>query len=125
MQIDISKLDLAIDSLKATLKDGVLAADIWDRATGLSLASINSQPAAVALFTEITNSLTDTLVSSGFPGLNRYYFVDLEGGKTVLVIQHGTDILEGILMDTAKVNLGILLAVALPKALEAVKAARI
>jgi hypothetical protein len=124
MQVNIQKLDAAVNELKTTLKDGLLATDIWDRATGLSLAAFNPQPAAVALFTEIVNSLNDTLAASGFPRLNRYFFLDLQGGRTVMIIQHGPDILHGVLMDSAKVNMGVLLAVAMPKMLALVNAAR-
>jgi hypothetical protein len=123
MQIDVQKLEAAITDLRATLKDGLLAADIWDRNTGLSLAGYNTQPAAVALFTEIVNSLGETLESSGFPGLDRYFFMSLQTGKIVLIVLHGTSLLEGVLMDSAKVNLGVLLSVALPKTLAAVQAA--
>jgi hypothetical protein len=41
-----------------------------------------------------------------------------------MLIFHGNDILQGLLMNSKKVNLGILLAVALPKAIEAVEKAR-
>lgn len=125
MQIDINKLEAVINDLKAVLKDGLLVCDIWDRATGLALASFNPQPAADALFTEITNSLAQTLAGATFPSLNRYYFLDLAGGRTGILILHGKDILQGVLMDTSKINLGVLLAVALPRALDAVKAARL
>ncbi len=125
MQIDVQRLETAVADLRATMKDGLLATDIWDRSTGLSLAGFNSQPTAVALFTEITNSLNDTLTASGFPKLSRYFYMDLEGGKTVMIIQHGAGILQGVLMDAAKVNLGVLLAVALPKMLSGVDAARL
>ena len=123
MQIDVQKLETAVADLRAMLKDGLLAADIWDRNTGLSLAGYNTQPAAVALFTEIVNSLGETLESSGFPGLDRYFFMSLQTGKIVLIVLHGTSLLEGVLMDSAKVNLGVLLSVALPKTLAAVQAA--
>ena len=61
MDINIEKLEAALQELKATLKEGLMSTDIWDRASGLSLAGIESQPAAVALFTEVTNNFTGTL----------------------------------------------------------------
>lgn len=117
MDIDIDKLEGAIQDLKNTLKEGLLATDVWDRATGLSLAGLNSQPAAVALFSEMTNLLTETLSGAGFPGLNRYYFLDLEGGNMVVIVRHGDDLLQGMLLNAQKTNLGLLLSVALPKML--------
>jgi hypothetical protein len=124
MNIQIDKLETVISDLKNALKDGLLSTDIWDRQTGLSLSGHNQQPAAAALFTEITNNLSSTLKDSGFPGLNRYYFMELTGNHTVLLICHGEDILQGILMNSQKINLGILLSVALPKMLDGVAKAR-
>lgn len=81
MNINITLLEQTIADLCNLLKDGLLATDIWDRETGLSLAGFNAQPAAVALFTQVTNDLATALSSSGFPGLNRYYLLDLDGNS--------------------------------------------
>jgi hypothetical protein len=124
MNIQIDKLEAVISDLKNTLKDALLSTEVWDRQTGLSLCGYKSQPVAVALFTEITNNLSGALTESGFPGLHRYYFMELAGNHTVLVICHGEDILQGILMNSLKINLGILLSVALPKTLDGVAKAR-
>jgi hypothetical protein len=124
MELNIEKLDATIQEVKSLLKEGLLATDIWDRSTGLSLAAHNQQPAAVALFTDMTNTLTSTLSDSGFPGLKRYYFLDLEGDHVVMIIRHGSDLLQGILMDSKKVNLGLLLSVVVPKMLSSVEKAR-
>ena len=124
MDINIEKLEATILELKSTLKDGLISTDIWDRSNGLSLAGHNSQPAAVALFTEMTGMLSSTLSDSGFPGLKRYYLLDMEGDHMVMIIRHGDDLLQGILMNSLKVNLGILLSVALPKMLASVEKSR-
>jgi hypothetical protein len=124
MDINIEKLEAALTELKATLKDGLVATDVWDRSTGLSLAGINPQPAAVALFTEVTNNLANTLSDSGFPSLRRYYLLELEGDNIVMIVMHGKGLLQGILLNAQKINLGILLSVALPKVLTSVEKAR-
>ncbi|MEX8521022.1 MAG: hypothetical protein AB3X44_21165 [Leptothrix sp. (in: b-proteobacteria)] len=124
MNINITLLEQTIADLCNLLKDGLLATDIWDRETGLSLAGFNAQPAAVALFTQVTNDLATALSSSGFPGLNRYYLLDLDGNSTVLIVQHGKDLLQGILLNNKKANLGLLIAVALPRMLDLVVKAR-
>lgn len=124
MDINVEKLDKAVQDLKSMLKDGLLATDIWDRSSGLSLAGFNPQPAAVALFTDMTNTLAGALSESGFPGLKRYYFLDLEGDHTVMIIRHGPDLLQGLLLNSQIVNLGTLLAIAMPKMLAAVEKAR-
>jgi hypothetical protein len=124
MNIDIEKLNAAMEDIKGTLKDGLLASEIWDREAGLSFVSYNPQPVAVALFTEVTKMLKSTLTDSGFPGLKRYYLLDLDNDHMVMVILHGDDILQGLLMNSKKINLGILMAVALPKAIESIGKAR-
>lgn len=124
MNIDIEKLETLTQELKTTLKEGLLSSDIFDRSTGLSLASYNPQPTASALFTEVTNVIATTLTDSGFPSLKRYYLVDMENDHIVMVVRHGNDLLQGILMNSQKVNLGILLSVALPKMLAGVEKAR-
>lgn len=124
MNINISKLELAVEEIKQTLRDGLLATDIWHVDTALSLVGYNGQPAAVALFTEVTQHLTEALKDSGFPGLRRYFILDMENDHTVMVIRHGTDLLQGLLMNNKKVNMGILLSVAMPKMIEGVIKAR-
>lgn len=121
--MNVQALEAAIDSLKATLRDGLMAVDIFDSKIGLSLASFNGQPVAVALFTTLTNDLSATISSSGFPQLSRYYMLDLEGGHTVVVIKHAGDILQGLLIDTKRTNIGVLLAVCIPDMLTRVAAA--
>ncbi|MDR2238944.1 MAG: hypothetical protein LBE33_00695 [Zoogloeaceae bacterium] len=124
LNINVAKLEKAVEDLHALLKDGLLATDIWDRATGLSLAGYNPQPAGVALFNQLTTELIGTLSGAGFPGLNRYYLMDLEGDLIIVIIQHGEDLLHGVLLSSSKVNMGILFSIAIPKMLDAVEKAR-
>lgn len=119
MNIDLERLNQCVDAMKSLLKEGLLAMDIWNLHDGLSLAGYNSQPAAVGLFTQLTGELVSTLQDSGFPGLNRYYLLDMEGDHTIMIIRHG-DLLQGLLLNNKKVNLGVLLSVALPRSLEMV-----
>jgi hypothetical protein len=76
LNINIEKLNAATEEVKATLKDGLLTSEIWDREAGLSFVSYNPQPVAVALFTEVAKMLKSTLADSGFPGLKRYFLLD-------------------------------------------------
>ena len=119
MNIDLDRLNQCVDAMRSLLKDGLLAVDIWNLNDGLSLAGYNSQPAAVGLFTQLTGELLATLRDAGFPGLNRYYLLDMDGDHTSMIIRHG-DLLQGMLLNNKKVNLGVLLSVALPRSLEMV-----
>jgi hypothetical protein len=121
--IDSKILDGAVQDLRSILRDGLLATDIWERAAGLSLAGFNQQPVAVALFTRITDDLESSLRDSNFPALSRYYLLDLEGNHTVVLINHGP-LLQGILVENKRANLGILISVAIPRMLESVARAR-
>ncbi len=120
---DTKVLDLAIQDLRNILRDGLIASDVWDRTAGLSLAGFNQQPVAVALFTRITTELESSLADSNFPPLARYYILDMEGNHTVAMVNHGP-LLQGILVDNKRANLGILISVAIPRMLEAVARAK-
>lgn len=105
------------------LKDGLIGGDIWDYSTGLSVSGVNSMPEAVAMFNRLTDELKDTLSGSGLPELNRYLILNLEDDKLFIVIRHSDELLQGMLLNPKKVNMGILFTVAIPKALEKVKKA--
>ncbi|HET9953557.1 MAG TPA: hypothetical protein VFQ61_03585 [Polyangiaceae bacterium] len=121
--IDNKILDLAVQDLRNILRDGLIATDIWDRAAGLSLAGFNQQPVAVALFTRITQELESSLLDSNFPPLGRYYLLDMEGNHTVVMVNHGV-LLQGILVDNKRANLGLLISVAIPRMLDAIARAK-
>ncbi len=118
----LEKLNNAIEVLKEDLGNGLLATDIFGSKDGQPIAGWNSQPAASALFSQITKMMNKALKDAGFPALNQYYLLNLEGNKVVLVI-YMKDYQWGVLMDSEKVPLGMLLNVAMPKALRAFKEA--
>ena len=120
---DTKVLDLAVQDLRNVLRDGLIATDIWERTAGLSLAGFNQQPVAVALFTRMTTDLESSLTDSNFPPLARYFLIDMEGNHTAAVINHGP-LLQGMLIDNKRANLGILISVAIPRMLESVARAR-
>lgn len=122
-EMDTKLLEQAVSDLRNILRDGLIATDIWERTAGLSLAGFNQQPVAVALFTRITDELDSSLKDSNFPPLAKYYLLDMEGNHTVVVINHGP-LLQGMLVDNKRANLGILISVAIPKMIETVARAK-
>ena len=124
INIDIAQLEKHIEDLRGLLKDGLLAAEVWDRETALSLAGYNPNPQGVALFTRLTEDIEGVLKESNFSTMGRYYMVDLSGNQMLVVMQHGRDLLEGIVLDTKKANLGIVLSMAIPKSIDAIAKAR-
>ena len=114
IDVDIAKLNSAIETLRGLLKEGRNGADIWDPDTGLVLAGYNSQPEASALFNQMTTEINDVLSGASFPELNRYYLLDLKANN-LAVIQVHDGMMSGMLLDSTKVNLGVLISVAIPK----------
>ena len=123
LKMNAKKLNEAIEVQKENLGDGLLATDIYASADGQSLVGHNSNPQACALFNRITNMLNGALDGSAFPKLSGFYAINLEGGNMVIVIPLG-DFQWGMLIDTNKTQLGLLLNVAIPKMIEAFEAAK-
>lgn len=115
MDINIEKLEETVTSTKRLLKDGLLSTDVWNTETGLSLASHNGQPEASALFNMLTREIQQTLTDSGFPGLNRYYILDLDEDNMAVIQSHGFEMMSGMLLNSKEVNLGIVVSVAIPR----------
>lgn len=117
-KMDVKKLNEAIDILKGTLGEALIATDIWTAADGQPLAGFNPQPKAAALFNQLTSTIDKALKGSGFPELGRYFILDLVGGKMAIAIPLG-DYEWGMLIDSEKAPLGLLLNVVIPQAIDA------
>lgn len=115
--VNVSKLNEAVKTLKEDLGDGLISTDICFTQDGQSIAAYNSQPEATALLTQLTVYLIKTLRSSKFPSLGKFYLMDLEDDKMGVVIPMG-DYQWGMLVDTSKTQLGLLLNVAIPRAID-------
>ncbi|MBL8603191.1 MAG: hypothetical protein JNK72_14805 [Myxococcales bacterium] len=115
----------AVERLRETLGEGLIATDVWLVEDAVPIVGFNSQPVATALFHQITDSIQETLAASGFPALSRYYLLDLEGDKLVAVLPMKR-YRAGMLVDKKKSPLGVVVSVALPRYLalldEAVRA---
>ena len=116
--MNIQKLNETIESMTRDLGNGLLATDIWTVADGFSIAGHNPQAKASALFNQLTSYLNDTLQGSGFPGLGKYYMLDLLDNKLVVILPMG-EYRWGILVDSSKVQLGLLLNIIIPRIIDA------
>ena len=121
--MNVKKLKEAIEVQKQNLGDGLLATDIYASADGQSLIGYNSNPQACALFNRITEMLGTALKDSNFPRLSGYYILNLDGGHMVVVLPMG-EYQWGMLIDTNKTKLGLLLNVAIPKMMTSFEEAR-
>ncbi|MEI6613281.1 MAG: response regulator [Chrysiogenales bacterium] len=117
-KMNVSKLNKSIETLKDSLGGALLAVDIFGTADMQSVAGFNSNPAACALFGQIIVSTNRALKDSGFPILGKYCLFDLVDAKMVVLIPMG-DFVWGMLIDGKKAQLGLLLNIALPKAIAA------
>ncbi len=115
--MDMKKMNLAIEALKDNIGEGLIATDIFAVDSGMSIASHNPQPKASALFNMVTTNIMKTLKSANFPGLGKFYLLNLEGDKMVIILPLG-DYRCGILVDSSKVQLGIIVSIAIPEAIK-------
>ncbi len=116
--MNVQKLNQAVEMMKKDLGDGLLATDIWIVADGVSIAAYNPQPKATALFNKLTSYLTETLRDSGFPGLGKYYLLDLVDNNMVIILPMG-EYRWGMMVDSSKIQLGLLLNIVIPKIIDA------
>lgn len=123
-QIDIAALEKNIEATRLALRDGVLSINIWDRGTGLTLADWQGNPTSVALLTQLIAEIDETLEETNFAKLKDYFYIDLQDGQSLVVINHGDNLMQGWLIDDSKTNNGILLGMAVPNAIANIEAAK-
>ncbi len=116
--MNVQKLNHAIAILREDLGDGLLSSDIFTVKEGMSVAGYNTNPKASALFNMLTTNIMKTLRGAGFPNLDKYYLMNVEGDKMIIVIPLG-NFRWGMLVDTTKVQLGLLVSIAIPRSIEA------
>ena len=117
--MNIEKLQQGIEKLKKDLGGALLATDVWKTGVGTSLASYNSNPEGTALFDRATEYLKKTLKTAGFPELDDYYLVELKNNKLIVIMVFPEGFQWGILADKEKLNMGMLLGIAIPQAKQA------
>ena len=115
--MDIKKLNKAMETLKEDLGDALVSSDIFATSDGQGIVAHNPQPVANALFNKITTMIVDALKEAGFPALGRYYQLELVDGKLVAIMPLG-DYIWAVLVDTKKIQVGLLNNVVIPKAIK-------
>lgn len=115
--MDVQKLNGCIELLKKQMGDSLLATSIVSMADAQAIADYNSKPAAAAIFIEVTNFINNSL-KKGYPGLGKYYILDLEDNKMLCFLPLG-EYQWGIALDTTKAKLGLLLNVVIPEIVDA------
>ena len=115
--MNVKKLKEAVDILNESLDGALMATDIWGSGTGTAIAGYNQNPQATALFDKVTDYMRKALKGAGFPDIKDYYLLEMENNAMVVVLQFKEQGFQwGILVDSKKVNLGMLLNIAVPAA---------
>ena len=115
--MNVKKLKEAIEVLKENLDGALISTDIWPTNSGTTVAGYNSNPQATALFDKVTDYMRKALKGAGFPDIKDYYLLEMEGDTMVVVLQFKAEGYQwGMLVNTQKVNLGLLLNIAVPEA---------
>jgi hypothetical protein len=109
-----SKLNDVFSSFEKELDGGLIALDLFSLDDGQSIAGINSNDTASALFADVTSFIQTALKKSFNLELDNYYLLELEGNKAVIVLTIDTSNYGcGMLIDTSKVKVGYLTNIAL------------
>ena len=119
LNIDTGKLDAVWDAIELFLKNGLVAGDFWDVSTGMSVSGKKSDAAFVALFNQLIPIINSTLEGSGYAKFGKFFVIKEKQGFFV-VINHGSGLMQGVMLDESKINLGLLFNVAIPRALKMV-----
>lgn len=125
MNIDLEVFEQNIAATKLALREAVLSINIWNPSTGLIIADWQGNPTSVALLTQLIGDLQTTLTDANMPAMKEdYLYMDLQDNQALVVINHGDDLMQGWLVDSAKISPGILLGMAVPNAMVNIAAAK-
>jgi CheY-like chemotaxis protein len=121
-KMDVKKINAIVKEVKEDLGDALISTDIWATSDGQTLAGFNSNPKAAALLNLVGQQFIDAISGAKFHALDKYYILDLEDHKLVICLLFA-DYWWGMLLDSEKVQLGLLLNVVVPKAMDGFNAA--
>lgn len=117
-KVNVKKLKQSMEVLTDTLGDALLASDIFSANDLLSIVSIGDEAHPAGNILGSTTEIDNALKESKFPGLGKYYLLKLKTNKIAIVIPLG-DYLWGLFIDMEKTQLGLVLNIALPSAIDA------
>jgi len=116
--MNVAKLNAAIELLKSNLGESLLSTAIAMNVDGQPIASFNSSPKFAALIVKVINVINDATKIGGLPQIGRYATFDLQDDRVLVVLPLG-EYIWGILLDSAKTQMGLLLNIEIPGAIDA------
>ncbi len=103
--------------LQEELGGGIVSADIYSASDGQSIGGINSNLKGAALLARVTVQLQNAIKAAGFKGLGPYYLITIEESLAAVVVPMGAYEC-GIMVDTSKAKMGLVLNLVIPGILE-------
>jgi hypothetical protein len=116
--MNVQKLNDAVELLKTNLGESLLATAIAMTVDGQSIAGINSNPKLAAVMVKLVKVVNEVTKVSGLPSLEKYATFDLQEDKVLVVLPLG-DYVWGMVLDTNKTQMGLLLNIEIPAAIDA------
>jgi hypothetical protein len=116
--MNVAKLNAAIELLKSNLGESLLSTAIAMNVDGQSIAGFNSSPKFAALIVKAINVINDATKIGGLPQIGKYATFDLQEDRVLVVLPLG-EYIWGILLDSSKTQMGLLLNIEIPSAIDA------
>lgn len=116
--MNVAKLNAAVELLKSNLGESLLSTAIAMNVDGQPIASFNSSPKFAALIVKVINVINDATRIGGLPQIGKYATFDLQDARVLVVLPLG-EYIWGILLDSAKTQMGLLLNIEIPRAIDA------
>jgi hypothetical protein len=116
--MNVAKLNAAVELLKSNLGESLLSTAIAMNVDGQPIASFNSSPKFAALIVKVINVINDATKVGGLPQIGKYATFDLQDDRVLVVLPLG-EYIWGILLDSAKTQMGLLLNIEIPRAIDA------
>jgi hypothetical protein len=116
--MNVAKINAAIELLKSNLGESLLSTTIAMNVDGQSIAGFNSSPKFAALIVKAINVINDTTKIGGLPQIGKYATFDLQEDRVLVVLPLG-EYIWGILLDSSKTQMGLLLNIEIPAAIDA------
>lgn len=114
LDVDIDKLNECATKTHKTMRTSLISMALWDRENAIPLAGYNPSFEGAALFNRVINDLERNLNGAGYPELQDWFMVDLDGDNIVIVLRESPEFMCGILIDGKSTNFGLLLNVVFP-----------
>jgi hypothetical protein len=116
--MNVGKLNTAIEVLKSNLGESLLSTAIAMNVDGQSIAGFNSSPKFAAFIVKAINVINDATKMGGLPQIGKYATFDLQEDRVLVVLPLG-EYIWGILLDSSKTQMGLLLNIEIPSAIDA------